>query len=476
MTHRLPLLLAAVALSMTATGGAPRAPLAPRLLAAQSATPTATATATATATKTTARAAAPIPVIFVHGNGDHAGLWDNTIWRFESNGYPRDRLFAVDLPNPMATSSVSARESNRSTPEDQAAALAGFVTRVLLRTGASKVALVGSSRGGLTIRHYVRFGGGAAHVSHVITCGTPNHGVMALATMQPESEFNGLSPYLRALNAGSEVVAGVRFLALRSDSLDKYAQPTGAALGAPAMRTGVDALSPELKGALNVVLPGTDHREVAFGAEAFAAQYRFLTGRAPRTTAIEPESVVVLDGMISANAAGAPTNLPLARALVTVHELDAATGARTREAVHRAVTRDDGRWGPFTARPSVHYEFEVAAPDSSVILHMYRSPFPRSTAVMNIRLPAPQPRRGDSVSVLVTRPRGYLGVSRDTVLFDSAPARGITPGVPSVDRALRWFAADAPRAVRTSLNGETIVVRTHPQDARRLVVAEFQQE
>ena len=31
------------------------------------------------------------PVVFVHGNGDHAGLWDNVIWRFESNGYPASR-------------------------------------------------------------------------------------------------------------------------------------------------------------------------------------------------------------------------------------------------------------------------------------------------------------------------------------------------------------------------------------------------
>lgn len=434
------------------------------------------ASAQPAAARAQASTAAPVPIVFVHGNGDHAGMWDNTIWRFESNGYPRDRLFAIDLPNPMATSTVSARESNRSTPEDQAAALAAFVTRVLLRTGASKVALVGSSRGGLTMRHYVRFGGGAAHVSHVITCGTPNHGVMALATMQPESEFNGLSPYLRALNAGSEVVAGVRFLALRSDSLDKYAQPTGASLGAPTMRTGVDAQSPALKGALNVVLPGTDHREVAFGAASFAQQYRFITGRAPRSTSIVPESVVVLDGMISANAAGAPTNLPLARATVTVHELDPATGERTKASVHRAVTRDDGRWGPFTARPSAHYEFEVVAPDSSVMLHVYRSPFPRSTNIMNVRLPAPPAKRGDSVSVLITRPRGYLGVGRDTVLFDSAPAGGIPAGVPTVDRALRWFAGDVPRSVRATVNGETIVVRTHPQDKRRLVLAEFRQE
>lgn len=426
-----------------------------------------------------ATAAATIPVIFVHGNGDHAGLWDNTIWRFESNGYPRDRLFAIDLPQPLASSTPTAREANRSSPEDQTAALAAYVTRVLLRTGARKVALIGSSRGGLTIRNYVRFGGGAAHVSHVITCGTPNHGVMAVASMTPESEFNGLSAYLKKLNSGSEVVAGVRFLALRSDSLDKYAQATGAAMGAPTMRTGVDARSPELAGARNVVVPGTDHREIAFGPAAFAAQFQFLTGRAPRTLAIAPDGVVMLDGMISANAAGAPTNLPLAGAIVTVHALDATTGERATAGVHRVVTRDDGRWGPFRASPTTAYEFEVVAPDSSVILHVYRSPIPRSSSVVNIRLPAPpaaQARRADSVSVLITRPRGYLGLTRDTVTFDDTRATGISPGVPTVDRALRWFAADTPRTVRTRINGETIVVRTHPQDRRRMVLAEFQRE
>jgi hypothetical protein len=80
------------------------------------------------------------------------------------------------------------------------------------------------------------------------------------------------------------------------------------------------------------------------------------------------------------------------------------------------------------------------------------------------------------VSVLIIRPRGYLGVGRDTVLFNNAPAVGITPGVPSADRALRWYPADAARSVRTQINGEVLVVRTHPQDRRRLVAAEFQRE
>jgi triacylglycerol esterase/lipase EstA (alpha/beta hydrolase family) len=134
---------------------------------------------------------APTPIVFVHGNGDHAGLWDTTIWRFESNGWPANRLFAVDLPNPSASARYTVAERNRSTPADQTAALSAFVTRVLLATGSDKVVLVGSSRGGMTIRNYVRFGGGAAHVSHAILSGAPNHGVFALPQLQPESEFNG---------------------------------------------------------------------------------------------------------------------------------------------------------------------------------------------------------------------------------------------------------------------------------------------
>ena len=46
------------------------------------------------------------PIVFVHGNGDTAALWLTTIWRFESNGYPRDRLFAIDFDFPQARARV----------------------------------------------------------------------------------------------------------------------------------------------------------------------------------------------------------------------------------------------------------------------------------------------------------------------------------------------------------------------------------
>ncbi len=419
---------------------------------------------------------ADLPIVFVHGNGDHAGLWDTTIWRFESNGYNPDRLFAVDLPHPLAQATLSRAEENRSSPEDQTAALAAFVTRVLLRTGAPKVVLVGSSRGGMTIRNYVRYGGGAAHVSHVILGGTPNHGVFALPGVQPENEFNGAARYLTALNRGSEVVPGVGFLTIRSDGNDKFAQSDGTGLGMPGTRTNVDATGPALRGAQDVVLPDADHREVAFAPASFRAQYTFITGRAPQTLSIVADSVAVLDGMISANANGGPSNLPLAGATVTVHELDAETGARTGDAVHRQVSGVNGRWGPFRARPSATYEFEIVPRDSAVILDVFRPAFTRSSRYVNFRLPGTPVARRDSSSVMIARPRGYIAADRDTVTFDGAPAAGVPRGVPTVDRAIKWFVGTEPRSVRTRLNSETIVVRLVPGDPRRLVLAEFNHE
>ena len=53
---------------------------------------------------TTTPPPAPPPVVFVHGNGDSAALWTTTIWRFESNGWPRDRLLAIDLITRVAQS------------------------------------------------------------------------------------------------------------------------------------------------------------------------------------------------------------------------------------------------------------------------------------------------------------------------------------------------------------------------------------
>jgi hypothetical protein len=106
--------------------------------------------------------------------------------------------------------------------------------------------------------------GGGADVSHAVLCGVPNHGVYDWDSAL-NNEFNGRGPFLRGLNEGeSEVTPGTAFLTLRSDNMDKYAQPDGRILGKPGTPTGITAEGPALKGATNLVLGAVDHRETAF--------------------------------------------------------------------------------------------------------------------------------------------------------------------------------------------------------------------
>src|ERR1700731_2207565 len=178
------------------------------------------------------------PILFVHGNGDHAALWITTLWRLESNGVARDRMFAINFTDPLARADDTRPEPNKSSTEDQRRELSEAIKELKRRTGASRVALVGNSRGGYPIRSYIKNGGGA-DVSHAVLCGVPNHGVYAWDD-NPGSEYNGRGPFLRALNEGeSEVTAGTSFLTLRSDTMDKYAQPDGRILGKPGTPTGV---------------------------------------------------------------------------------------------------------------------------------------------------------------------------------------------------------------------------------------------
>src|ERR1700692_4029074 len=101
------------------------------------------------------------PILFVHGNGDHAALWMTTLWRMESNGVPRDRMFAINFTDPLARTDDTKAEPNKSSIEDQRRELGEAVQELKRRTGASRVALVGNSRGGNSIRGLIKNGGSA---------------------------------------------------------------------------------------------------------------------------------------------------------------------------------------------------------------------------------------------------------------------------------------------------------------------------
>ena len=415
-------------------------------------------------------------IVFVHGNGDTAALWHTTIWRFESNFYPRQLLQAIDFTYPSARSEDSRPQPFRSSTTDQREELAAFVKKVLLETRRRKVALVGSSRGGNAIRNYLKNGGGADVVSHAVLCGATNHGVIISDTALKGSEFNGAGPFLRQLNDGpTETVPGVAFLTLRSDKLDKYAQPDGQFIGMPGKPTGLSYDAPELKGATNIVLPGLDHREAAFDKLAFQKTYEFIVGRPPTTLFIASEREPVLNGRVTGVAEGGVyTNLPVAGAIVEVWEVDGRSGERKALApVHRRVTGTDGVWGPFKARQDVYYEFVIAV-SGSPITHVYRSPFLRSSDVIHLR-PGQYGKDDEKAGavVIMTRPRGYFGHGRDKFLLDGKVPAGVNEGVPGTSTARLALPEGPTRTVTAVFNIETIPVRTWPVKENRLVIAEF---
>ena len=415
------------------------------------------------------------PIVFVHGNGDSAPLWINNIWRFESNGFKRSLLFAIDFAYPNARSDDSKPQDNRSSTEDAMKDLAAYVAQVKKTTRQAKVALIASSRGGNTVRNYLKNGGGAASVSHAILCGTPNKGIVISDTMLVGSEFNGAAPFLKGLNAGADdLIPGVQMMAIRSDKNDKYSQPDARFVGAPGKPTGVSYDASELRGAKNVIIDGLDHREPAFHKLAFAAQYEFITGKPPATLFIANEPLPVLNGRVTGIASdGAYTNLPVTGAEVEIYDVDPHTGERkSPKPAHKKTTGADGLWGPFIGHSDASYEF-VLTMQGQPITHTYRSPFLRGCDFVDLR---PQPfGKGDDQAgavVIMSRARGYFGVGRDKFSLDGKVPPGINDGVPGAASGKLAFDA-APRTVMAVFNTETIAARTWPVKDNHIVVAEF---
>lgn len=436
---------------------------------------------------------APPPILFVHGNGDTAALWMTTLWRFESNGWPRERLFAIDLPHPQARDDDTKEQPGRSSTTEQRDQLAAEIDRVLATTGAPQLVLMGNSRGGYAIRNVLaNVAGSAAKVSHVVLGGTPNHGVWALPNFRPNNEFNGAGPFLKGLNApkgpdgrplpegtaGLEITPGPKWLTIRSDNNDKFAQPDGSWIGAKDMKTQVTADSPALAGAENLVLPGRDHRETSFHPEAFAAAYRFITGRAPAVD-ITPEARIVLDGKLTGVTGAGPTNLPLVGGKVVVYAIDPATGQRRGAALIDKTVGEDGRWGPLVTDAQTSLEF-VVTPTLAAFstTHIYRSPFARSSSLVHLR-PERLLDTEKIANAVVTfaRPRGYFGLPRDTVVFDGrTPPPGVTTGVAGA-AVSRLLLRDAERTVvgefRSGPLAERVVGWAWPTKDRHISVLEL---
>jgi len=258
-------------------------------------------------------------------------------------------------------------------------------------------------------------------------------------------------------------------------------------IGAKGKPTNITYAGPELKGATNVVIPRIDHRETSFSAPAFAATYRFITGNAPQTLKIVAEPDIALGGKVTGlgmksddpASGNFANNLPLPGAWLQIFAVHPGSGeqagARSGAAQFSQVIGADGAWGPFNAQAGMAYEFVVSAPGYATT-HIYRSGFPRSSSIVNLRPERIADADKDAKAIVIlTRPRGYLDAGRDNMRLDGKMPSGLPPSGAGISVSKLLLKEDAPRAVTAEFNGERIAGRTWSAAQGHVVLLEVTQ-
>jgi triacylglycerol lipase len=149
----------------------------------------------------TASAATSTPVVFVHGYTGNASNWVTAMSVFRSAGWSSSNLFAYEY-NSYGDNVTNAR------------GLATYVNQVKARTGASKVAIVNHSMGGLVSQYYLKVLGGNTNVSHLASIAGANHGTTSagacLVFITCQQMYPG-SAFIAQISAGDETPGATRY-------------------------------------------------------------------------------------------------------------------------------------------------------------------------------------------------------------------------------------------------------------------------
>jgi triacylglycerol lipase len=163
------------------------------------------APASAVSASSAATAAQPLstgtPVVFVHGYTGNASNWVTAMSVFRLNGWASSDLFAYEYDS-YGDNVTNAR------------GLASFVDNVKARTGASKVAVVNHSMGGLVSQYYLKVLGGNTSVSHLASIAGANHGTTyagaCLIYTTCQQMYPG-SSFISQITAGDETPGSTKY-------------------------------------------------------------------------------------------------------------------------------------------------------------------------------------------------------------------------------------------------------------------------
>lgn len=207
-------------------------------------------------------ALASVPVLLLHGVLCNAGVW--RAFRNDLVARGLGPVYTLSYGPPLASIELFA---------DQ---VAGKIDAILRATGASRVAIVGHSMGGIVARAYVRRHGGA-RVATLMTLGAPHHGSVH-AWLFPGTCLGQLRPgnaWLAELNAKEGTAAPFRQVSLWSWHDSMVAPQT----------------SSRLAGAENIELTGIGHNALLGDPRVYAFVAAELTHvaqeAAPRSSTSE---------------------------------------------------------------------------------------------------------------------------------------------------------------------------------------------
>lgn len=307
------------------------------------------------------------PIVFVHGFAGSGEQYERVARLFASNGYPPLWISTYDY---NSTGSTGGAE-----PLDK------FIDSVRRETGFDKIDLIGHSRGTGVSKDYLSDPKRAAKVAHYAN--------------------------IAGRAAGNE--GGVPTIVIGSKG-DKIAGPGTAKAGAQ-----------------HAVLEKPDHVGAATSTESFEHVFSFFNGgHAPKTLDVRPQESIAVAGF----AKFFPSNIPVSGAKLEIYEVATETGRRIHEIPDATLTvQNDGRWGPFRAKPGQHYEFCMTAPGAARPVHYYREPFERTDLLVYLKTrdpKAPDTARlekalhfsDDSSVMIVSQLNGAIVAGRDSLKVD----------------------------------------------------------
>ncbi|MEV4510132.1 alpha/beta hydrolase [Dactylosporangium sp. NPDC049525] len=272
------------------------------------------------------------PIVFVHGSAGSAQQYQTQAKRFASNGYPAALVEAHEYDSTFTLNTLDQVWSG----------LDARIDRLLRDAGTDQVDLVAHSLGTFVVQGYLNSSPArAARVAHYVN-------------------LDG--------RTATALPGGVPTLAIWGE-------------GDPA-RT--------IAGATNVSLADQSHTQTVTSVESFTHVHRFLTGKAPRTTRVQPQRRITLSG----RAVLFPVNAGVPSGTLQVYALN-GLGTRTR-LVATAPLSGDGAFGPIGADGDTRYELAVVRPGAATH-HFYFTPFQRTDLLIRLLTSTP----GEGLGALV---------------------------------------------------------------------------